>query len=75
MNVVVEQSLIGEEADAELASWAVADGATVEKDQPVAELETSKVTVELLAPAAGTLQILVAAGEVVEAGAVVGRIV
>lgn len=74
MDVVIEQSLIGDEADAEISSWSVDDGARVEKDQPLAELETSKVVVQLVAPASGTLQILVAAGEVVEAGAVVARI-
>lgn len=74
MDVVIEQTLIGDEADAEISSWTVDDGATVEKDQPLAELETSKVVVQLVAPASGTLQILVEAGEVVEAGAVVARI-
>ena len=74
MDVVVEQDLIGEEADAELLSWSVESGESVQKDQVLAELETSKVTVELLAPAAGVLQILVGAGEVVEAGAVVARV-
>lgn len=74
MDVVIEQSLIGDEADAEISSWTVDDGATVEKDQPLAELETSKVVVQLVAPASGTLEILVEAGEVVEAGAVVARI-
>lgn len=74
MDVVIEQSLIGDEADAEISSWTVDDGALVEKDQPLAELETSKVVVQLVAPASGTLQILVEAGEVVEAGAVVARI-
>lgn len=74
MDVVIEQSLIGDEADAEISSWSVDDGALVEKDQPLAELETSKVVVQLVAPASGTLQILVEAGEVVEAGAVVARI-
>ena len=74
MDVVIEQSLIGDEADAEISSWSVDDGASVEKDQPLAELETSKVVVQLVAPASGTLQILVEAGEVVEAGAVVARI-
>ncbi len=74
MDVVIEQTLIGDEADAEISSWTVDDGATVEKDQPLADLETSKVVVQLVAPASGTLQILVEAGEVVEAGAVVARI-
>lgn len=74
MDVVIEQSLIGDEADAEISSWSVDDGALVEKDQPLAELETSKVVVQLVAPASGTLEILVEAGEVVEAGAVVARI-
>lgn len=75
MDVVITQELIGEdEEDVEVTSWSVEDGATVEKDQGLADLETSKAIVELVAPVAGTLQILVAAGEVVEVGAVVARI-
>ncbi len=75
MDVVITQELIGQdEDDVELTSWSVEDGATVEKNQGLADLETSKAIVELLAPVSGTLQILVAAGEVLEVGAVVARI-
>ena len=38
--------------------WLVADGALVRADEPFYELATSKVTVELSSPTAGTLQIL-----------------
>jgi 2-oxoglutarate dehydrogenase E2 component (dihydrolipoamide succinyltransferase) len=53
----------------------VENGAKVQKDQPILELETDKATVELAAEASGVLEILVQAGETVSVGDVVGRIV
>ena len=38
-----------------LAKWHVADGAVVKKDQPLFELETDKITVEVPALKAGVL--------------------
>lgn len=57
-----------------ISSWLVEDGAYVQMDQPVAELESDKATVELNAEAAGVLKILVAEGEDVEVGATVASI-
>lgn len=75
MDVVAGQSQLVEEGEAELMSWLVEDGATVQNGQPIAELETGKATIEVTAPASGTLQITVPAGRVIEPGATIGRIV
>ncbi len=45
-----------------LIAWRMNDGDRVEKDQAIAEVETSKAILEVLAPAAGWLQQLAAAG-------------
>ncbi|MCJ8501196.1 2-oxoglutarate dehydrogenase complex dihydrolipoyllysine-residue succinyltransferase [Desulfatitalea alkaliphila] len=60
--------------EAVLAEWFKQDGDVVEKDEPLFVLETDKVTLEVTAEVAGTLTILVAAGETVAVGAVVARI-
>ncbi|GAA3716220.1 lipoyl domain-containing protein [Streptomyces sp. NPDC047002] len=74
MDVTVHGDLLGDEEEAELTAWLVADGTAVESGQPIAELETGKASVEFTAPAAGTLSILVGAGEVVAADTVVARL-
>ena len=51
------------EGGAALASWLVAPGDAIEKGDVIAELETDKSTIELEAPASGTLlEIVVPAG-------------
>ena len=57
-----------------LAKWHVNDGAVVEKDQPLFELETDKITVEGTAEAAGKISLQVTAGTEVKIGAVVATI-
>jgi 2-oxoglutarate dehydrogenase E2 component (dihydrolipoamide succinyltransferase) len=57
-----------------ISQWLKADGAYVQMDEAIAELESDKATVELNAEAAGILKILVAEGEDVEIGAVVAQI-
>jgi 2-oxoglutarate dehydrogenase E2 component (dihydrolipoamide succinyltransferase) len=60
---------------ATVARWLKQAGETVALDEPVVELETDKVTVEVNAPAAGTLvEIAAAAGEEVEVGALLGTL-
>jgi 2-oxoglutarate dehydrogenase E2 component (dihydrolipoamide succinyltransferase) len=60
---------------ATVARWLKEAGAQVEVDEPLVELETDKVTVEVNAPAAGTLaEISAAEGAEVEVGALLGRI-
>jgi 2-oxoglutarate dehydrogenase E2 component (dihydrolipoamide succinyltransferase) len=57
-----------------LAKWHVADGALVNKDQPLFELETDKITSEGTAEAAGKITFMVAAGTEVKIGQVVATI-
>lgn len=57
-----------------LAKWHVADGAVVQKDQPLFELETDKITSEGTAEAAGRITFKVAAGADVKIGQVVALI-
>ncbi len=55
--------------------WLKPAGAEVKTDEPVAELETDKVTMEVVAPANGRLEHLsVEVGADVEPGALIGRI-
>ena len=62
-------------SEATVATWLKSVGDTVSADEPLLELETDKVTVEVNAPAAGTLaEILADVGADVEVGAVLGRI-
>ncbi|MEL0233213.1 MAG: 2-oxoglutarate dehydrogenase complex dihydrolipoyllysine-residue succinyltransferase [Alphaproteobacteria bacterium] len=57
-------------ADATVARWIKKTGDAVAADEPVVELETDKVTLEVPAPAAGTLgEIIAAEGANVEVGA------
>ena len=61
--------------EATVAKWLKRPGEPVAIDEPVAELETDKVTLEVYAPAAGTLaEILADEGANVPVGAVLGRI-
>jgi 2-oxoglutarate dehydrogenase E2 component (dihydrolipoamide succinyltransferase) len=58
-----------------LARWLVAPGAAVKAHQPIAEIETDKVMVELAAPASGVLkETLKAEGDPIEPGEVIARI-
>jgi 2-oxoglutarate dehydrogenase E2 component (dihydrolipoamide succinyltransferase) len=60
---------------ATVARWLKAAGANVAADEPLVELETDKVTVEVNAPEAGRLDdILVAEGAEVEVGAVLAML-
>ena len=57
-----------------LATWHVAEGDTVEKDQTLYELETDKITSEGFAEVAGTISLKVEEGTEVNIGAVVATI-
>lgn len=55
--------------EAELVRWLIQPGETVKLDQPLAEMQTDKVLVELPAPAAGVVRALhVPEGQVVPVG-------
>jgi 2-oxoglutarate dehydrogenase E2 component (dihydrolipoamide succinyltransferase) len=61
--------------EATVARWLKQPGEAVARDEPVVELETDKVTLEIPAPAAGTLgEIKAAEGSNVPVGAVLGII-
>jgi 2-oxoglutarate dehydrogenase E2 component (dihydrolipoamide succinyltransferase) len=61
--------------EATVGQWYKKEGEEVHVDEPLVELETDKVTVEVPAPVSGTLQsISVADGETVEVGALLGAI-
>lgn len=57
-----------------IAAWRKQDGEYVNRDEPVLELETDKVTMEVPAPASGVLKQAAKAGETVAVKAVVGKI-
>lgn len=58
-----------------VAEWLVADGAAVEAGQPIYTVESDKSSQEIEAPVAGTLHIVVPAGEdAVPIGTKVGEI-
>lgn len=61
-------------SEVEIASWLVADGDYVEKDQEVVELDSDKATLAMPAEEAGIISIMVEEGEAVEIGQVIGTI-
>ena len=72
---VVLPELAESVVEGEIVTWLVDTGAHVAVDQPLVEVMTDKVTVELPSPFAGTLVEQVAAvGDVVMVGAVLARI-
>lgn len=61
--------------EATIGNWFKGAGDQVALDEPIAELETDKVAMEVNAPVAGTLKVLLAKeGETVEVGAVIAEI-
>ncbi|OHV83410.1 2-oxoglutarate dehydrogenase complex dihydrolipoyllysine-residue succinyltransferase [Ensifer sp. LCM 4579] len=62
-------------SEATVGTWFKKVGDAIKADEPLLELETDKVTIEVPAPAAGTLSEIVAeAGETVGLGALLGQI-
>ncbi len=57
--------------EVEIAEWLVQDGDYVEKDQPIAEVDSDKATLELPAEASGTITLKAEEGDAVAVGAVV----
>ncbi len=75
MAVEIRVPELGESVtEAVIARWLKKSGDEVRADDPVLELETEKATMELVAPAAGRLEIAEAEGARVKVGTVVGRI-
>jgi 2-oxoglutarate dehydrogenase E2 component (dihydrolipoamide succinyltransferase) len=57
--------------EVEIATWLVEDGEYVEKDQPIAEIDSDKATLELPAEESGIITLQAEEGDAVEVGAVV----
>lgn len=57
--------------EVEIATWLVKDGDYVEVDQPIAEVDSDKATLELPAEKAGIITLKAEEGEVVQVGQVV----
>jgi 2-oxoglutarate dehydrogenase E2 component (dihydrolipoamide succinyltransferase) len=57
--------------EVEIATWLVEDGDYVEKDQPIAEVDSDKATLELPAEASGKITLKAKEGDAVPVGAVV----
>ncbi|MFN0190114.1 MAG: 2-oxoglutarate dehydrogenase complex dihydrolipoyllysine-residue succinyltransferase [Bacteroidia bacterium] len=60
--------------EVQIAKWLKADGDFVERDEEVAEIDSDKATLSLVAEASGILKILVKEGETVAVGSVVASI-
>jgi pyruvate/2-oxoglutarate dehydrogenase complex dihydrolipoamide acyltransferase (E2) component len=69
--IVVPRENVNDES-ATLVAWTIAPGAHVTPGQPVAQIETSKAVMDLVAPTDGILHPKVRAGEDVPIGAVLG---
>ncbi|RCK43317.1 dihydrolipoamide succinyltransferase [Thalassospira profundimaris] len=76
MATEVKVPALGESvSEATIAKWYKKVGDTVAADEPIVELETDKVTVEVNAPVAGAIAELVASeGDEVEVGALIAMI-
>lgn len=60
--------------EVEIATWLVEDGDYVEKDQPIAEVDSDKATLELPAEESGVITLKAEEGDAVAVGAVVCHI-
>src|SRR5215510_334799 len=74
ISIVVPQ--LGESvAEGTVARWLKAQGERVRKEEPLVEIQTDKINVEIPSPAEGTLsQILVAEGTTVLVGTEIARL-
>jgi 2-oxoglutarate dehydrogenase E2 component (dihydrolipoamide succinyltransferase) len=76
MTIDIKVPAMGESVtEATVARWFKKEGDAVKRDEPLLELETDKVTVEVPAPADGAIEsITVKAGDTVQVGALLGAI-
>ncbi len=75
MTQIVVPTLGESVAEATVAQWLKKEGEAVKADEPIVELETDKVTLEVNAPADGVIvKIAVGEGESVEVGAILGEL-
>jgi 2-oxoglutarate dehydrogenase E2 component (dihydrolipoamide succinyltransferase) len=76
MTVEIKVPAMGESVtEATISKWFKKEGEAVKRDEPLLELETDKVTVEVPSPADGSLESITAqAGSTVAVGALLGAI-
>ncbi|MEO5808042.1 2-oxoglutarate dehydrogenase complex dihydrolipoyllysine-residue succinyltransferase [Devosia sp.] len=76
MSTEIRVPTLGESvSEATIGQWFKKVGDTVNADEPIVELETDKVTIEVPAPAGGVLEAIAAQpGETVDVGALLGAI-
>lgn len=60
--------------EVEISNWLVETGDYVEKDQEIAEIESDKATLPLLATESGKIEILIPSGESVKVGSIACKI-
>lgn len=60
--------------EVEISNWLVENGDYVEKDQEIAEIESDKATLPLMAEESGTIEIIAPAGETIQVGAIACKI-
>src|SRR5215472_6064224 len=76
MSIQIKVPAMGESVtEATISRWLKKEGDAVQQDEPLVELETDKVSVEVPSPAAGVLeQISVQQGGTVNVGTVLGAV-
>jgi 2-oxoglutarate dehydrogenase E2 component (dihydrolipoamide succinyltransferase) len=76
MSIQIKVPAMGESVtEATVARWFKKEGDAVSRDEPLVELETDKVTVEVPAPADGSIEaISVKEGDTVQVGTILGAI-
>src|SRR5260370_29635239 len=76
MTLQIQVPVMGESVtEAPVARWFKKEGDAVARDEPILELETDKVTVEVPAPADGSIEsIAVKEGDTVQVGTILGAI-
>lgn len=75
MSLEIKVPTLGESvSEAVIARWAVSDGDAVKADAVIAELETDKAMMEIMAETAGVVRIKTAAGATVKVGQVIGQL-
>src|SRR5690554_5810960 len=57
--------------EVEVGTWLVEDGSVVEKDQEIAEIESDKATLTIVAAESGKVSIKAGEGEAIAVGAVI----
>src|ERR1700720_3185047 len=76
MSILIQVPAMGESVtEATVARWFKKEGDAVARDEPILELETDKVTVEVPAPVDGSIEsIAVKEGDTVQVGTILGAI-